>query len=147
LRYHTHYVATVDARIEQIAVIKKPLVDTEQWLRQRKPPQESLVDWPTQEVRLAVKRVITSSESDASVPAPPVVLLPGTHIDVINPFTDQQPPFEVGDAIRVRLRLVSPEPVFRAGDVRNQWWFYPPGQLEEISPPRLPFIGVEPLKD
>jgi hypothetical protein len=147
LRYHTYYVAMVDARVEQIAVIKKPMVDTEQWLRQRKPPQESLIDWPTQEVRLTVKRVVTSRESHSGSPVPPVTLLPGTHIDVINPFIDQQPPFGVGDAIRVRLRLVSPEPVFRANDARNQWWFYPLGQPEEISPPRFPFAGVELLKE
>jgi hypothetical protein len=50
--------------------------------------------------------------------------------------------FQVGDTIRVRLRLVSPEPVFSTSDTRSQWWFYPPGQPEEIAPPRFPFEGI-----
>jgi hypothetical protein len=143
LRYHTHYVAIVDARVEHIAVIDRPVVDTWQWLGQRKSPQESTVLLPAQEIRLMIERVSQLEGRNSRTDTPSPILFPGIQIDVINPFMDQQPPFKVGDWIRVRIRLVSPEPVFSVRDPQNQWWFYPPGNPEEISPPRFPFAGVE----
>jgi len=146
LRYHTHYKATVDAQVEQIAVVDRPIVDTWQWLGQRKLPKESIIFLPTQEVFLTIKQVSQSKGWGSRTDTLPLTLLPGTQINVVNPFPDQQPPFRAGDWIRVRIRLVSPEPVFNASDPRNQWWFYPPGEPEEISPPRFPFTGIELLK-
>ena len=146
MRYFTHNVATVDVYVDQITVVDIPTVDMNKMFGERKTIKESTVYWPTQKFRLTIKRVI-ASEVRRDVPqAPPAILVPGSHIDILNSFTDQQPPFKAGDSVRVRVRLVSPNPVFNASDLANEWWFYPPGQPEEISPPRFPFEGIEPLK-
>ena len=143
LRYHTHYVATIDAQVEQIALVSSPIVDTELWLGQRKSPQESIIRVPSQEIRLRVTQIIRFEERSVNPPTPSFPLSPDARIGVSNPFTDQQPPFQVGDTIRVRLRFVSPESVLRADDTRSHWWFYPPGQPEEVAPPRFPFEGIK----
>ena len=139
LFYHTYARVTAEAQVESLCVVGERVVDTDQWLRLRKPPEQSLVIRPLQRIELLVLRVLSQSVSSSDVS----LLRSGDLVVPVNPFLDQSLPFGVGQTILVRLRFVGPEAQYRPGDPRAQWWFAPPAQPEEIAPPRRPFEGIE----
>jgi hypothetical protein len=135
LYYHTFAIAKIEACVEEILSVGIPTLKTEEWML-KKSREESTYIREVQKISLKVLRVIEFEKRDPGVSS----LTQGTTIIVTNLFMDQKPPFKAGDRIEVRVRLVLPEQEYNPGDQRAQWWFFPKGEKEDISPPRRPFL-------
>lgn len=134
LRYHTYVVVSVEARVEDIRLVHRAPTAPQEW-RDRSP------EWrggDVQEVILRITKVETIELNRTGS-----LIRPGDSLRVINQYLEEKPPFAVGDSIRARVRLVLPEERYYPQDPRQQWWFFPPGEPKDISPPRLPFTGIQ----
>ncbi len=138
LYYHTFAVAEIEASVEEICIVGIPTLKTDEFMR-GKSKEESMYIREVQKIRLKVIRVIKFERKDSKVEN----ILEGETIKITNPFTDQTPPFKVGDKIKTRIRLVLPEETYNPQDQRKQWWFFPLGEKEDIFPPRHPFKGIK----
>lgn len=134
LYYHTFAIAQIEACVEEIVSIGIPTLKTDE-LMLKKSREESTYIRDIQKISLKVLRVIEFEKRDPRVPS----LFEGAMIVITNPFTDQRPPFKVGDRIAVRVRLVLPEQEYNPEDQRKHWWFFPKGEKEDIFPPRRSF--------
>jgi len=137
LYYHTFAIAEIEASVEEICTVGVPTLKTEEFMR-GKSKEESTYIREVQNISLKVIQVIKFEKKDAKVEN----ILEGKTIKITNPFTDQKPPFKVGDKIKTRIRLVLPEEKYNPKDPRKQWWFFPAGEKEDIFPPRNPFKGM-----
>lgn len=139
LYYHTFAIAEIEAYVEGIRHIGVPTLDTNEFM-QKKTLKESIFTGEVQKISLKVIRSIKFKKKEPMVPDIRV----GEMLEVTNSYVDQKPPFKIGDKIKVRLRLVLPEEKYNPKDERLQWWFFPKGEKEDISPPRQPFKGIDP---
>lgn len=137
LRYQSFAIVTVEASVAAIRVVEIPVGLPEQYEPQRS-PQPTTVKVELQKVRLRILRVLHTELNRLSI----LPARPGDTIEVTNQYLDQPPPFAVGDKIRARLRLVLPEDKYDPADPRQQWWFFPPDDVDSISAPRQPFKGI-----
>lgn len=138
LYYHTFAVAEIEAHVEKISIVEIPTIKTNEFM-QKRPPEESMFIAKAQKISLRIEKIIRFEQNDTTIPA----LLEGETIEVTNHFMDQKPPFNVGDKIKTRVRLVLPEEKYNHEDSRKKWWFFPRGEKKDISPPRHPFKGIE----
>ena len=136
LHYQSFVIVTLDASVVAICEIDISEGRSGQYEPQRSPQPTTVVE--LQKVKLRILRVLHIKLNRLS--APPIRT--GDTIEVINQYLDQPPPFAVGDKIRVRLRLVFPEDQYDPLDPRQQWWFFPPDEIDSIGPPRQPFRGI-----
>ena len=137
LHYNTFAVADIEAYVEKICLAGVPTLKTDEFMLKR-PMKESVYIREVQKISLKIKKIKIFEKRGLKVS--PVV--EGETIEATNPFTDQKPPFKVGDRIKVRVRLVLPEEEYNSMDPRLQWWFFPIGEKEDIFPPRHPFKEI-----
>jgi len=137
LYYHTYAVARLDVEVENITVALIPGLDTTRFSQERR-GQEAASTVEQQLLRFRVLRVDELDAREASVPG----IGAGETLVVTNPHVDEKLPFQVGDRLRIRIRLVLPEEQFDPDDSRAEWWFFPAGEQEDIFPPRDPFRGI-----
>ena len=137
LNYRTYAIAQLEARVEKICTIRVPTQDTNKSMSKRG-SVNAIQQVEVQIISLKVTEIEKFVSRHPLVPA----VHQGEVVKVSNPYQDRVPPFQVGDTIKVKLRLVLPEERFDPKDPRKQWWFFPEGANENILPPRYPFAGI-----
>jgi len=139
LFYRTLAFGQVEARVEKICIAQVPFRDTT-LMERREPDRDGYVE--VQIISLQVLEIENFTIEAANVPE----IVEGQTLDIVNPYPEQIPALKTGQKIRARIRLVIPEEQFNPEDPRLQWWLYPPGAEESISPPRDPAPAIEILE-